>query len=50
MMKSSDAVELALRALDMPRVGEVRLDEVIDAGEHIPGMAALWDDASSQER
>ncbi len=44
------AVELALRALDMPEVGGVRLDDVIEAGEHIPGMAALWDDATSQER
>jgi site-specific DNA recombinase len=44
------AVELALRALDMPEVGGVRLDEVIEAGEHIPGMAALWDDATPQER
>ena len=44
------AVELALRALDMPEVGGVRLDEVIDAGEHIPGMAALWDDATVLER
>jgi site-specific DNA recombinase len=34
----------------MPEVGGGRLDEVIDAGEPIPGMAPLWDDASSQER
>ena len=25
-------------------------DEVVEAGEHIPGMAALWDVATSEER
>ena len=25
-------------------------DEVIEAGEHIPGMAALWDVATPEER
>jgi site-specific DNA recombinase len=44
------AVELALRQLEVPEVGGVRLDEVIEAGEHIPGMAALWDDGTPEER
>jgi len=25
-------------------------DEVIEAGEHLPGMAALWDVATVEER
>jgi len=28
----------------------VTYDEVIEAGEHIPGMAALWDVATPEER
>jgi hypothetical protein len=28
----------------------VRLDDVLAAGEHIPGMAALWDEATPEER
>ncbi len=44
------AVELAMRQLDIPGVGGVRFDEVIEAGEHIPGMAALWNEATVEER
>ena len=44
------AVELAMRQLDMPEVGGVKFEEVIEAGEHIPGMAALWDVATPEER
>jgi site-specific DNA recombinase len=44
------AVELALRKLDVPEVGGVTYDEVVEAGEHIPGMAALWDVATPEER
>jgi len=44
------AVELTLRGLDSPNVNGVKLDEVIAAGERLPGMAALWDMATSQER
>ncbi len=33
------AVELAIRKLDIPEVGGVTYDEVVEAGEHIPGMA-----------
>ncbi len=28
----------------------VTYDEVVEAGEHIPGMAALWDVATPEER
>jgi hypothetical protein len=31
-------------------VGGVTYDEVVEAGEHIPGMAALWDVATPEER
>ena len=44
------AVELALRQLEAPEVDGVTLDDVIAAGEHIPGMAALWDVATAEER
>jgi len=44
------AVELALRGLESPDINGVKLDEVIAAGERLPGMAALWDIATSEER
>src|SRR5436305_5045780 len=44
------AVELAIRKLVIPEVDGVTYDEVIEAGEHIPGMAALWDVATPEER
>jgi site-specific DNA recombinase len=44
------AVELALHRLDAPEVDGVRFEDVIEAGEHIPGMAALWDVATPEER
>jgi site-specific DNA recombinase len=44
------AVELALRQLEASEVDGVKLDDVIAAGEHIPGMAALWDVATAEER
>ncbi len=44
------AVELALRQLDAPEVDGVTYAEVIEAGEHLPGMAALWDVATVEER
>ena len=31
-------------------VGEVAYDEVREAGEHLPGMAVLWDVATPEER
>jgi site-specific DNA recombinase len=44
------AVELALRRLDVPEVNGVRLEDVIQAGERLPGMAALWSVATVEER
>ncbi len=44
------AVELALKQIDAPEVDRVTYDEVIEAGEHLPGMAALWDVATVEER
>src|SRR5450755_80219 len=44
------AVELALKQLDAPEVDGVTYDEVVEAGEHLPGMAALWDVATPEER
>ncbi len=44
------AVELALRALEVPETNGVRLEEVIEAGERLPGMAALWNVAIVEER
>jgi DNA invertase Pin-like site-specific DNA recombinase len=44
------AVELALRALEVPETDGVRLEEVIEAGERLPGMAALWNVATVEER
>ncbi len=44
------AVELALKQLAAPEVNGLRYEEVIDAGEHLPGMAALWDVATIEER
>jgi site-specific DNA recombinase len=44
------AVELALKALEVPEVNGVRLEDVIEAGERLPGMAALWSVATVGER
>jgi hypothetical protein len=44
------AVDLALRQLETAEVNGVKFDDVIAAGEHIPGMAALWDVATGEER
>jgi hypothetical protein len=44
------AVELAFKQLGAPEVDGVTYDEVIEAGEHLPGMAALWDVATVEER
>ena len=34
----------------MPEIDGVNLEELIEAGEHLPGMAALWDLATPEER
>jgi len=44
------AVELALRELAAQEEGGVKLDEVIAAGERMPGIAALWEVATVEER
>ncbi len=44
------AIALALKKLDIPEVDGVTYDEVIEAGEHLPGMAALWDVTTPEER
>src|SRR5579863_1054037 len=44
------AVELALRMLDAPEVNGIRLEDVIEAGERLPGMAALWMVSTVEER
>lgn len=44
------AVELSLRKLEVPEVDGVTYSEVVEAGEHLPGMAALWDVATPLER
>ncbi len=44
------AVELALRAVEVPETNGVQLSEVIEAGERLPGMAALWTVATVDER
>ena len=44
------AITLALKKLDILDVGGVTYDEVREAGEHLPGMAALWDVATPEER
>jgi site-specific DNA recombinase len=44
------AVELALRGLEVPEIDGLRLEDVIEAGERLPGMAALWKVATVEER
>src|SRR5579875_3111826 len=44
------AVELALRNLEMPEMNGLRLDDIVEAGERLPGIAALWDVATPEER
>jgi site-specific DNA recombinase len=44
------AVELALRGLDVPEMDGLRLDDIIEAGERLPGIAALWEVATPEER
>src|SRR2546421_9290061 len=44
------AVGLAMRQRNVPEVNGVRYEDVVEAGEHLPGMAALWDVATAEER
>ena len=50
MEAETAAIELALRALEVPETNRVRLEEVVEAGERLPGMAALWNVATVEER
>lgn len=44
------AVELALHALEVPELDGISLEDVIAAGERLPGMTALWSVATAEER
>jgi hypothetical protein len=44
------AIELALRELDVPQMDGLKLDDIITAGERLPGIAALWEVATPEER
>ena len=44
------AIELAIRELESPDMNGIKLDEVLAAGERLPGIAALWDVATVEER
>ena len=44
------AVELALHELEMPEVNGIKLEDVLAAGERLPGIAALWNVATVEER
>ncbi len=44
------SVELALRGLEVPEMDGLRLDDIVAAGERLPGIAALWEVATSEER
>jgi site-specific DNA recombinase len=50
MERELAAVELALRELAASEAGGVKLDEVIAAGERMPGIEALWEVAMVEER
>ncbi len=44
------AVELALRSLESPVVGGVKIEEVLAAGEQLPTIVALWSVATVDEQ
>jgi site-specific DNA recombinase len=44
------AIELTLHRLETPDMNGVSMDEIIAAGERLPGMAALWGVATIEER
>ena len=44
------AIALALHRLETPDMNGVSMDEIIAAGERLPGMAALWGVATIEER
>ncbi len=44
------AINLTLKELESPHINGVRLEDVLTAGERLPGIAALWDVATPEER
>ncbi len=44
------AVDFALNQLAVPEADGVKLDAIIEAGERLPGIAALWKVATVEER
>ena len=44
------AVELALGKLSLPTPEGLSLEAILDAGERLPGIAALWEIATPEER
>ena len=44
------AVELALRGLEVPEMDGLKLDDIVATGERLPGIAALWEVATPEER
>ena len=44
------AINLTLKELESPHINGVRLEDVLAAGERLPGIAALWDVATPEER
>lgn len=48
--RETAAIELTLHQLEAPEVNGVSMDQIIAAGERLPGMAALWDVATVEER
>lgn len=44
------AIDLTLRNLAAPEIDGVHLEDILAAGERLPGMAALWTVATPEER
>ncbi len=44
------AIDLILRDMAAPEVDGVHLEDILAAGERLPGMAALWNVATPEER
>ena len=44
------AIDFALSKLAVPEADGVKLDAVIEAGERLPGIAALWKEETVEER
>lgn len=44
------SVELALRRLDTPEIGGIKIEDVLAIGERLPEMASLWKNATTEEQ